>query len=99
MAREPARDQAATEDRAEQPVVAIRRTCPELLRAEFGGALHDQRLQSLPRVQPPGERECERDTGDHARNDERQRATPAARQRVQILLQFLLEAPARFGAL
>ena len=84
---------------APSSVIAIRRTCPELSEPN-SAALCTISVSHHSRIgQPPGERERERDTGDHARDDEQQRATPAARQGLQILLQLLLDALACFGAL
>jgi len=62
-------------------------------------ALHDQRAHQARIVEPPGEGECKRDTRDDAGDDEQQRATPAALQGLQILLQFLLDALTLSGAL
>src|SRR5262245_3865645 len=65
-----------------------------ILRAE-AGALDDQRVHHARIVQPRREAERHRDAGDCTRNDHEQRATPAASQRLQILLELLLHALSR----
>src|SRR6185369_14752357 len=96
-AGEPARQRAAEAGAKQRHHDQLDLT--RIVGTEFGRALHDQRAHQARIVEPPGEGECKRDTRDDAGDDEQQRATPAALQGLQILLQFLLDALTLSGAL